>query len=280
MAFPRTGSTSALGACASASEWRLPVLMYHAVSPVGGGLRRLGVPAALLEEQLGALARAGYIMTGLSEALRLASLGQRDLVALTFDDGYVDFLHLAVPILRRLDARATLYVPTGFVGCRAGWLGRSQWQLPRLLTYRELRECLETGIVEIGSHGHSHRPLDAVPIRDLEFEIDGSRRILENALEAPIKSFCYPHGYHASSVRLEVQRAGYDNACEVGRRLRSPRHRWEISRLSVEPKHDADRVLADVGGGGPIVVPAVKRALAPSWRQARITHRQLIRGGQ
>jgi hypothetical protein len=66
-----------------------------------------------------------------------------------------------------------------------------------------------------------------------------------------------------------VRDAPYDNACEIGRRLRTARHRWSISRLAVEPLHAPKRVLSDVRSGGPVIVPRAKRALQPTWRRVR-----------
>jgi hypothetical protein len=66
-----------------------------------------------------------------------------------------------------------------------------------------------------------------------------------------------------------VRDAAYDNACEVGRRLRTAQHRWNISRLAVEPTHAPKRVLSDVASGGPVIVPRAKRALQPAWRRVR-----------
>jgi hypothetical protein len=67
-----------------------------------------------------------------------------------------------------------------------------------------------------------------------------------------------------------VRDAPYDNACEVGRRLRTAQHRWSISRLAVEPLHAPKRVLSDVSSAGPVIVPRAKRALQPAWRRVRL----------
>jgi peptidoglycan/xylan/chitin deacetylase (PgdA/CDA1 family) len=244
--------------------------MYHAASPVSGRLRHLGVPADLLVAQLGRLRDEGFLLVGLSEALRLADAEPNaDIVALTFDDGYVDFIEAAVPVLRAVDARATLYVPTAHVGRRAAWLGRAARELPRLLSWAQLRACVRSGRVEIGSHGHTHSHLDTLSSPALEREVAESRRVLESTLDIAVTSFCYPHGYHSGTVREAVRAAGYRSACEVGRRLRPARERWSVSRLAVGPTHDPARLVREIRRGGPLLVPSAKRALQPAWRQAR-----------
>ena len=266
------------GSCAHgprSSDWPLPVLMYHAVSRVEGRLRRLGVPATLLEEQLSALTDAGHALLGLTDAIAAASCGRRDVVALTFDDGYEDFLRLAVPILHKLEAQATLYVPTRFIGRPAAWLGQRQTHVPQVMSRADLAACVASGRVEIGSHSHSHRPLDALASDELISEVDRSRGILEDLLDVRVSSFCYPHGYHSHDVRRVVREAGYDNACEVGRRLRPIAHRWSISRLAVEPSHTAPILCRQLRTGGPAAIPTIKRALQPAWRQVRIARSRM-----
>ena len=248
-----------------------PVLMYHSISRVSGPLRKLGVSPGLLAEQLGLLRSHGYELMGLTEALALTATDpSRAVVALTFDDGYRDFLDAAVPALEAVGARATLYVPTMFIGGPACWLGADAHSLPPLLSWSELRDCVDAGCVEIGSHSHTHSHLDTLSVGELHAEVVQSKMLLEDGLQVPVRSFCYPHGYHSRPVREAVRDAPYDNACEVGRRLRTAQHRWSISRLAVEPLHAPKRVLSDVGSGGPVIVPRAKRALQPAWRRVRL----------
>jgi peptidoglycan/xylan/chitin deacetylase (PgdA/CDA1 family) len=248
-----------------------PVLMYHSISRASGSLRKLGVSPELLADQLGLLRSQGYELMGLTEALALTTMDPtRAVVALTFDDGYRDFLDAAVPALEAVGARATLYVPTMFVGGPASWLGADANSLPSLLSWNELRDCVDTGCVEIGSHSHTHSHLDTLSVSGLHAEVAQSKMLLEDGLQVPVRSFCYPHGYHSRPVREAVRDAAYDNACEIGRRLRTTRHRWSISRLAVEPLHAPQRVLSDVGSGGPVIVPHAKRVLQPAWRRVRL----------
>jgi peptidoglycan/xylan/chitin deacetylase (PgdA/CDA1 family) len=246
-----------------------PALMYHAASQLRGRFKALGVPAATLRKQLAGLAHEGWTLTGLSEALSMAEEGRRDVIALTFDDAYGDFAECVLPILGDLGARATLYVPTAHVGEPARWLGRYAEQLPRLLSWCELEHVAASGRVEIGSHSHTHVHLDTLTAADLEREVTEPRVVLEERLTVEVRSFCYPHGYHSAPVRDAVRAAGYDNACEVGRRLRSTQPRFAISRLAVDPADTPQHLARAVRAGGPVVVPAAKRVLQPAWRGVR-----------
>jgi peptidoglycan/xylan/chitin deacetylase (PgdA/CDA1 family) len=247
-----------------------PVLMYHSLSRGSGVWRNPRVAAARLADQLELFRSLGYELAGLTEALAFRARDpSRAVVALTFDDGYRDFLDAALPVLDAVGARATLYIPTMYIGSAAYWLGAEARSLPRLLSWPELQECVDAGCVEIGSHSHSHSHLDTLSVDALGAEVVRSKLLLEDGLQVPVSSFCYPHGYHSRAVREAVRGADYDNACEVGRHLRAARHRWSISRLAVEPSHAPSRVARDMASGGPIVLPGAKRALQPAWRTVR-----------
>lgn len=60
-------------------------------------------------------------LTKIVEAIRSGEALPKQTVAITVDDGYEDFYHLAFPILRELRLPATLFVPTSFVG-EGAWL--------------------------------------------------------------------------------------------------------------------------------------------------------------
>jgi len=253
--------------------WRpMPALMYHSVSAVGGPLRALAVPPGRLAEQLAALAGAGYRLVGLSEALDLLAVGTTDrLVAVTFDDGYRDFLTEGVPALAAAGARATLYASVGHLGGYAGWLGRWAPAFGRMLTWDELAEVASTG-VEIGNHSLIHHPLDVLPAARLRAEVGRSHDELEQRLGLRVRSFAYPHGYHDRRVRDVVEAAGHDNATEVGRRLYAPgERRFAVPRLQPTPEHTGADLVALVAGGGPRLMPRLKRLAQPAWRVVRRT---------
>lgn len=248
----------------------MPALMYHSVSAVGGPLGDLAVPRARLAEQLGALTAAGYRLVGLTEALdRLGRDGTDRLLAVTFDDGYRDFLTDGVPVLAGVGAGATLYAAVGHLGGHAGWLGRSAPDFGPLLTWDELGEVAGAGI-EIGNHSLVHHPLDVLPPAQLRAETARSKDELEQRLQRRVRSFAYPHGYHGSRVRAAVLAAGHDNATEVGRRLHRPgERRFAVPRLQPTPDMSGADLVALVAGGGSALVPRLKRLAQPGWRAVR-----------
>lgn len=254
----------------------LPVLMYHSVGDsVSADFRRWEVPPGAFAEQLGALSANGYHLTGLSDAL---AHPERRQVAITFDDGFEDFVTTALPALQNVGAGATLYVPTAYAGRRASWLdGYSERNLP-LLDWPDLAALAGEG-VELGSHGHRHLELDVVPTALARYDVTASRRAIEENTGRSPDSFSYPFGYHCASVRSVVAAAGFCSACEIGYRLHQPiRSRFAISRLVVEPTAGAVEILRLVAQGHRDALASARRSLRSGWRAYRAARWRLGRG--
>jgi peptidoglycan/xylan/chitin deacetylase (PgdA/CDA1 family) len=103
----------------AASKWRgnrFAILCYHGVAVDDEHLwdPELFVTPAFLRERLSWLARSGYRVLPLEEALSRQDAGTlpERVVVITFDDGLCDFARLAVPILEEFGFPATVYVTT------------------------------------------------------------------------------------------------------------------------------------------------------------------------
>jgi len=92
------------------------VLMYHRVSAVRPDPWQLAVHPDHFESQLRVLRQHADIvpLARLHDAPRRA----RPVVAITFDDGHLDNLTVAMPVLQRYGAPATVFVTTGWTGGR------------------------------------------------------------------------------------------------------------------------------------------------------------------
>lgn len=245
---------------------RLPILMYHSVPHTSDACTDMQVRLPSLRQQLQALQHEGWHLVGLTEALRGDGVRDR-VVAVTFDDGYADFLS-AADCLGELGARATLYIPTDHVGTH-----RLIAEAGRLLTWAEIAS-LPREVVEVGSHAHHHRPMDVRPRAVVADEVLTSKSQLEDALGTPVTSFCYPHGYSSTTVRREVAAAGYGNACIVGRRIARPSDDvFALPRLHITDDVSPQRIVEMVSADRTPLNSQVKRVLQPGWRSARYLSR-------
>ena len=151
---------------------RTPVVMYHSVGfPVPGwNWPALTTPLQLFEQQVRLLGDRGYRSIDLDEYRDLTESGKqgRDpLVAMTFDDGYLDNWVFAYPILKKAGWRGTIYVNPEFIDpgevprptLEDVWSGRlamNELQPHGFLNRAELRLLQDSGVMEIASHSMSH----------------------------------------------------------------------------------------------------------------------------
>ncbi|MER6015767.1 polysaccharide deacetylase family protein [Streptomyces bluensis] len=188
--------------------------MYHSVGDTTDDPYRLTVSPGRLARQLGWLRRRG--LRGVSMADLLAARargGGRNLVGLTFDDGYTDFVDLAVPLLRRHGFGATVFVLPGRLDGENAWdaLGPRK----RLLGKQGIRVAAATEGIEVGSHGLTHIDLTKADAETLRAEVAGSRALLSELTGTDVQGFCYPYGYLDQRVMDAVRDAGYRYACAV-----------------------------------------------------------------
>lgn len=189
------------------------VAMYHSVGDCSDDPYRITVTPERLDRQLAWLSKRGLRGVSVAELLAARARGEgRDLVGLTFDDGYADFLTGALPVLRRHSCTATLFVLPGRLGGDNAWdsLG------PRkpLLTADGIRRAAAEG-VEIGSHGMTHLDLTRADDLTLKRETVDSRAALAELLGTEAAGFCYPYGTIDRRAMDAVRDAGYAYACAI-----------------------------------------------------------------
>jgi peptidoglycan/xylan/chitin deacetylase (PgdA/CDA1 family) len=124
----------------------------------------------------------------------------KNYVVLTFDDGYRDFYTDVLPILQKYNAKATVYLVYNFL------------DNPNYLYTWQVREIIDSNLVEIGSHTLNHTYLKGMTEEIIVNEINESKFELENAFNIKINSFAYPYGAYNELTAKQVELAGYTNA--------------------------------------------------------------------
>ena len=125
--------------------------------------------------------------------------GEQANVAVSFDDGYLDNLHFAAPVLIERGMPFTVFVSSRFIQER-----RSGFLEPK-----DLRELAGLPGVTIGAHGGTHVPLVGCDDLALAHELVDSKKYLEDITGRAVSTMSYPYGSVDRRVRDAVSTAGY-----------------------------------------------------------------------
>ena len=199
--------------------------MYHATdtAPWQGMRAGLNVNPALLEYQLRYLRDHGYTFVTATELLTFAPTSRH--VCLTFDDGYEDNYIYLFPLLKKYQAKATIFAAR-----------RSEYPGKPMLSDAQMREMSDSGLVEFGGHTANHVALTTLDDVAAAREIQEGAAWIEKVTGKPCVSFAYPFGkYTQRDVEL-LKCMGFACAftCEKGiRRIDDP---YLIDRLSAHGK--------------------------------------------
>lgn len=191
---------------------RVVVLLYHRVADDARDNLTVGIEQ--FDQQMHWLATHCRVLP-IEQVLAMSAVPRADrpLVAVTFDDGYLDNHHHAAPILRRHGLPAAFFVSTGIVDSAQPFPHDVLRQNPPLakMSWDQLREMRAWGFT-IGSHTVGHIDCAAEPEDVVRSELARSRDDLREQLGVSEPIFAYPYGgrQHMTAARLElVKQAGY-----------------------------------------------------------------------
>jgi peptidoglycan/xylan/chitin deacetylase (PgdA/CDA1 family) len=202
-------------------DGRFGILLYHCVAPQVRGLTgpSVNVPPQRFRDQLTGLMSRGYVIRPLREILLRRATGSAPplrTVVVTFDDGFASVYAHAWPVLKELKAPATIFLNTAFLDSKEPFpfdhWGRSHCQrLPaefyRPLSSAECREMAEDGLIDLGTHTHTHLGAHCTPE---EFTLDTltSVDILKSRFGINDVGFAFPGGRkHLGQARDALMRA-------------------------------------------------------------------------
>jgi peptidoglycan/xylan/chitin deacetylase (PgdA/CDA1 family) len=190
-----------------------PVLLYHKIDKPAPDARVRGgyTPLARFEKQMAYLKKRGFVFytaSALIEHFREHGAFPANGLALTFDDGWKDNYTNAFPVLKRLGIPATIFLVPSCIGTVSdkaqaeGESGRAH------LSRAEILEMSTHGI-EFGSHSMNHRLLHQLAPSEVKFEVEESKRRIEEILQKPCKVFAYPAGFFSETARRVIEDAGH-----------------------------------------------------------------------
>jgi peptidoglycan/xylan/chitin deacetylase (PgdA/CDA1 family) len=222
---------------AASDDPGVPILLYHRFHPTVPGSTTVTTQA--FEEQIDWLAEHHYTAVPLSSvvaALRGGPALASRSVAITVDDGRRSQFTQMFPIILRYRMPVTLFVYTDAISLE-----------PDALTWDEIEEMLESGLVDIQSHTCSHpdfkKERERRTAADYESfvasELARSRKTIEDRLKRPASFLAWPYGIVDTDLERAAALAGYNAAFAVeGRVARTGVDLFAVPRILVS---DADR---------------------------------------
>lgn len=149
-----------------------------------------------------------------------------DTVLITFDDGYRDNFLNALPILKRYELPATIFLVSRFI-CNE----------KDILSVNEIRTMEQQGI-DFGSHTLTHRVLSEIDGAEAYKEICDSKSELEGFLNRKIQVFSYPYGkkrHFNEQIKAQVKKAGYYAAVTTENGAVTSRNDlYELKRIEIK----------------------------------------------
>lgn len=192
--------------------YQIPILLYHYVEYIKDyrdTIRAsLNIRRDIFEKQIQDLLKAGYTFLTVAQAGEIVSekrIIPPKAVVLTFDDGYRDFYTDVFPILSFYKIKATVFIVSEFLNHANN------------LTNAQVKELVESGLVEIGGHTYNHLALTSLTREQVAKEIYNDKRNLEDKFGIKVTSFAYPYGIFDQATIDLVKAAGYDQAVSVVR---------------------------------------------------------------
>ena len=221
----------------TANAWPIPILVYHQINvapPKGAPFRSLYVAPAAFARQMRALQLLGY--QGLSMSALLPYLrGERrgKVVGITFDDGYVNNLQHALPVLQRFGFSSTCYCVSQRLGRTNDWDAGVGIAPAALMNASQLRQWVAGG-QEVGVHTRQHVNLTECDEALALEEISLSKKELSAQTGKALEAFCYPYGKFTGKHAEMVRAAGYASATTTVRgRVRAGLDLLQLPRVPV-----------------------------------------------
>lgn len=214
---------------------KLPILMYHDVSLTKS--EALTISVEKLERQFAYLADKGYKSYHFKELMDLSKLPSMKNIVITFDDGYVSQMELAIPLLEKYNLKATFFVPLNYLGKTDEWFTSSV----EIMTQEQLHS-LNPLTVELAFHSFDHKKYNELSEAEIEEDTQKCFDSVSKNQFPFVAALAYPYGKYpreASEKKKfidQLEQHKFKYGVRIGNRLNNfPFQKpFEIQRIDVK----------------------------------------------
>jgi len=117
-------------------------------------------------------------------------------IKIQFDDGFKG-IYECLDFLIKEKIPVEIFIITSEIGNK------------NFLNEEQIIELLNSGLIKVSSHSHSHLELNRIDKKSLQYELKKSKEVLEALTKKTIDSICFPLGYFSTQVINECTISNY-----------------------------------------------------------------------
>lgn len=225
----------------NASLKKTRIMMYHMIAEQLPNEKKSGlrVSPEMFEKHLEYFSTNGWSFIKMSELSKYKDTEK--VVALTFDDGYLDNYTKALPLLKKYNACATLYLVID--------RHNNDWSIKKnpkhnsgalasekKLSDEHIQEMLDSEIFELGGHTISHPYLPNISTDDKKHEMLECKNMLEKTFNTSVSSFAYPFGiYNDEDINI-INASDYESAVTTDEGVADNNSLFQLKRIKASGK--------------------------------------------
>jgi peptidoglycan/xylan/chitin deacetylase (PgdA/CDA1 family) len=182
----------------------IPILVYHHIRQQEGWSPatwswKMTVSPEVFEKQMQWLADRSYTAVNLDTLVEIVEgerVGPLKPVVITFDDNQLNSYENGLPILERYGHTAVFYLIT------------NRLDQSNVINRERALDLLARGM-DVQSHTVTHAGLTSLSVAQVDWQLQESKRVLEELTGRPVRHVAYPLTAHNATVRARAQAAGY-----------------------------------------------------------------------